>query len=766
MQAGKFFFLTSLFGVIFLTVLLSLSSAATLQNFDQLGLCCRYNKLKESSEKQCEKNKGKFYSVKDSGKAQLECRSWQSNLSRESRSTGFCCANGSVRRTTKDQCSETRGRYYRSSSSAHQNCRTELVFCCIDGRINEVSFDVCIRQEGTIYKSLSDAERRCKPVAGARTRFTEKPLKTPRRIALPDLLISRFSISPKQVNSGDTVRLTVQIKNIGKQSLKKVTIKFFDLGSNKLLAKKVVSIAGGASKYSTTMVPFTGKGRIKIAAIVDPDRKIKESNEKNNEIITMVSILEPRLSTPMPVSEVLPDLIPLTLALDRATVSANELTTIRATIKNIGLKPLNRVIPVEFLIDDSVISVKKIRVPTNSTRSISVDYAVKQAGKHVFSVIIDPEAVIAERNEKNNNRAIRVEVMPQPVSRFVPGQIVLLVDSNDQGRELLQKLVTRYDLTIVRQQTLASLQRIMVVCSTQEDVRLLNNKLRNEKGLYGSQPNFIFSTMSGKDPLRSMQSIDALVDLDALHHKSSGKNIRVAIIDTGVDVHHKDLIDRIKVYDNFISDSAYRGEIHGTAVAGIIAASRNNVGIIGIAPEADILAYRACKQQSKAQPEGECYSASIAAAIDAAIVAKARIANLSLGSERSDILISTLITEGSRRGMRFVAPVGNDSHALTVRFPASHPKVTAVAGFDEMNKPVPNKHLVQSADAIAPSENIFSSVPGDHYNFVNGTSFSAAMITGLIALSLEDGNTRISKQLPSSNKAVLWKKQFSAYVDL
>ncbi len=766
MQAGKLFLLTLLFELLLLTVLPFISLAATLQSFDQSGLCCKYNILKESSKKTCEQNRGIFYSAKESVKAQLECGSRQTIIPGAGRENGFCCASGRVKKTTKNQCSEMRGRYYRSNTSAQQSCRADLIFCCTEGRIDELAFDVCLKQEGSIYKSLADAERRCKAVAGTRSRFTEKPLKSPQRIVLPDLLISRFSASPKQIKSGDTVRLTVQIKNTGKQSLRKLTIAFYDLNSNKIVAKKVVSIAGGASKYASTMVSLTGKGRVKIAAIVDPDRKIKESNEKNNEIKTTVSIMEPIESSGALVSETLPDLIPLTLKLDRRAVSANELITIRATIKNVGIKPLNRVIPVEFLVDDSVISVKKIRVPINSTRSISVDYAVRRAGQHIFSVIIDPEAVIAERNEKNNNRAIRVEVMPQQVFRYVPGQIVLLVDGNEQGRKLLQKLVARYGLTVVGQQTLASLQRTMVVCETKEDVHLLNRKLQQEKALYGSQPNFIFSTMSGNDPLHSMQSIDALLDLEVIHQRSTGKNVRVAVIDTGVDLQHEDLQDCVKLHNNFIIDSVYQGEIHGTAVAGIIAARRNHVGITGIAPDADILAYRACKQRSKDQPEGECYSASVAAAIDAAIMAKARIANLSIGSKRSDPLISTLINEGNRRGIHFVAPVGNNSHALSIRFPASHPKVIAVAGFDEMSKPVPNKHLAQSADAVAPSEHIFSAVPGDHYNFVNGTSFSAATITALIALSLEDGDVTVSKKLPLSTKAVYWKEQFSDYIDL
>ena len=397
---------------------------------------------------------------------------------------------------------------------------------------------------------------------------------------------------------------------------------------------------------------------------------------------------------------------------------------------------------------------------------MTFDYKVEGVGNKLFTIVIDPKNIVAERNEKNNKHAVQVLANQQKESPYVPNQIILLVDEDRQGQNLLQELTAKYNLQIVRQKTLFSLHSVMALCTTDGNVEELNKQLQKEQGLYASQPNFLFSTMSADvDPLRSMQSIDTLVDLDSIHQKSSGKNVLVAIIDTGVDIQHKDLQKRVQGYENFVQDSAYRGEIHGTAVAGIIAATRNDFGIIGIAPDARLLAYRACTQLQPSLPEGRCYSASIAEALDAAIVGKAHIANLSIGSGKKDGLISSLITEGSRRGMKFVAPVGNSSQTDAIKFPASHPEVTAVAGFDESNKPIPNKRLTLRADAVAPSENIFSSVPDNHHNFVNGTSFSAATITGLMALALEKESKEMMGELPSSSESSLWQNKFSAYID-
>ena len=351
-------------------------------------------------------------------------------------------------------------------------------------------------------------------------------------------------------------------------------------------------------------------------------------------------------------------------------------------------------------------------------------------------------------------------------STFVPNQVLFIVDNNEAGLNLIPEITAKYDLEIIEQTELASLKRIMVLCNTVADVRIVSAQLATEPGLYGPQPNYIFFTMAGGDPLRSMQSIDKFIDLDRIHQLSSGKNVLVAIIDTGVDLNHRDLLDRIRAHENFLSNSSYQGEIHGTAVAGIIAGSRNDFGMLGIAPDAELFAYRACRQLTTSQAEGECYTSSIAKAIDAAIQAKASIANLSIGSGNEDSLVAELISTGKQQGMFFIAPVGNDPHADSIAFPASHPDVTAVAGFDDENRPLPNQKLAMGADALAPAHNIFSSTPGDKHNFFDGTSFSAAAISGLLALSLETHNGSVSGTLPHASDKALWQNQVTAYIGL
>ncbi len=353
-----------------------------------------------------------------------------------------------------------------------------------------------------------------------------------------------------------------------------------------------------------------------------------------------------------------------------------------------------------------------------------------------------------------------------PEAAYVPGQVIFLVDDSDSGRDLIAAITARYPLLIVERTNLVSIKRIMVTCSTDGDVALLVEQLRQEDGLRLAQPNFIYQTMNEPDPLRSMQSIHRLVDLTPIQHQTGGELVRVAIIDTGVDLQHQDFAGRIRSSHNMITSSPYRGELHGTAVAGIIAAARNDFGIVGIAPEAELIVLRACEQRSANSATGTCHSTAIAAALDTAIGEAADIVNLSLGAPQPDELVSSLIGAANRAGLRLIAPVGNDPRALTVSFPASHPDVIAVAGFDEANNPLPNRTLAEQADAIAPATGIFTTIPGDRHNFLGGTSFSAATISGLLALSCQLHPADTTPPFPHFDETTGWQQQVTAFLRL
>lgn len=359
-------------------------------------------------------------------------------------------------------------------------------------------------------------------------------------------------------------------------------------------------------------------------------------------------------------------------------------------------------------------------------------------------------------------RILTPEVKGQKAAPHAPGQVVFLVEDNKAGSASLERVAQKYRLTVGEKTILKSLNRIMVVSSTQKDAAEIAGALKNESGIYNAQPNYVFTTMGEEDPLSPMQNLASLLDLQKMHSTVSGKNITVAVVDTGVEVKHEDLRARIVGYHNFIPDSVYQGEIHGTAVAGIIGADKNACGIVGIAPKVSLLALRACRQVGKKSAMGECFSTSLARSLDAAISAKADVVNLSLGAYVNDTLLGMMIDNGHEQGIVFAAPVGNDPAADDIAFPASHDKVISIAGLDEQGNPLPNKRLAAMADAVAPATHLFVTTPGNSYNYLDGTSLASASIAGIIALSMEKKASRKPLCLPRFNSAVPWSQQVFA----
>lgn len=358
------------------------------------------------------------------------------------------------------------------------------------------------------------------------------------------------------------------------------------------------------------------------------------------------------------------------------------------------------------------------------------------------------------------------DAQEQKAAQHVPGQVVFLVDNDKAGLASLDRVAQKYHLNVGEKTVLKALNRIMVVSVTTKDAAEIAEALKNESGVYNPQPNYVFATMGEKNPLSPMQNLVSMLDLQEVHGKVSGKNITVAVVDTGVEVEHEDLRHRIVGYRNFISGSVYQGEIHGTAVAGIIGADNNEYGIVGIAPDVSLLALRACRQKSKMSAMGECFSTSLAQSLDAAISAKVDVVNLSLGAYVDDTLLSVMIDSGHEKGIVFAAPVGNDPVAENIAFPASHDKVISVAGLDESGNPLPNKRLASMADAVAPATHLFVTTPGDSYNYLDGTSLASGSISGIIALSMEKKIARDPPCLPRFNSAVPWPKQVFSCVGL
>jgi subtilisin family serine protease len=297
---------------------------------------------------------------------------------------------------------------------------------------------------------------------------------------------------------------------------------------------------------------------------------------------------------------------------------------------------------------------------------------------------------------------------------------------------VLRELARKHSLTLVSEWPIEQLQMHCVLFrippgTTREAV--IERLLADKRVLIAQPLNEFESATSGgfDDPYARLQSNVSALDVAEAHAFSRGMGIRVAIIDTGVDTQHPDLAGRTQLTRNYIDDDAveFRSDRHGTQVAGLIAASANNgIGIVGVAPDVRLLAYKACWQASAASA-GRCNSFTLAQALADALAAKAQVINLSLVGP-SDQLLEALVAKAVEAGVIVVGAVSADPR---FGFPAKLPGVLAVA---EAENP---QHA--GGDFLrAPARDILTLVPNGHYDFASGSSLAAAQISGVVALLL------------------------------
>ncbi|WP_327231450.1 type VII secretion-associated serine protease mycosin [Streptomyces murinus] len=240
------------------------------------------------------------------------------------------------------------------------------------------------------------------------------------------------------------------------------------------------------------------------------------------------------------------------------------------------------------------------------------------------------------------------------------------------------------------------------------------------------------------------------VNLDELWSQSKGKNVKVAVIDTGVDTKNPQLTaavdgalgrnmlppkdDKGKPVDGFKSKATTDTVGHGTRVAGIIAARpMKGTGFVGLAPEATIIPIK----QNDADGHGT--AATLAQAIRYAITAKAQVINISQDTANAVPPAEDLhnaINEALAHKIVVVASAGNDGLDANVKptYPASYAGVLAVAASDRNNE---RAAFSQSGDWVgvaAPGVDMVSTVPQGGHCSDNGTSFSAPYVAGVAAL--------------------------------
>jgi subtilisin family serine protease len=261
--------------------------------------------------------------------------------------------------------------------------------------------------------------------------------------------------------------------------------------------------------------------------------------------------------------------------------------------------------------------------------------------------------------------------------------------------------------------------------------------LRRDGRIDSAQPMYMFHTMAApyNDPYFRLQNNLQAMQIEAAHRRATGRAVKIAVIDTGVDLEHPDLKGQVTDYQDFTATDAgqFSADLHGTAVAGVIGAlADNGRGIVGVAPNAKLSALKACWQTKPAAQEAACNSLTLALALNTAIRMKPHILNLSLTGP-PDPLLRQLIERALSNGIIVVAAVADQPSAAS-GFPASMEGVIAAYSPAQRDN---NAFNDRPQSLSAPGVEILTTFPHDTYNFISGSSLSAAQISGVIALLLE-----------------------------
>jgi major intracellular serine protease len=211
-----------------------------------------------------------------------------------------------------------------------------------------------------------------------------------------------------------------------------------------------------------------------------------------------------------------------------------------------------------------------------------------------------------------------------------------------------------------------------------------------------------------------------------------GQGVVVAVIDTGVDYYHSDLMGQVLGGKDFTGKGDYMdGNGHGTHVAGTIAASNKGTGILGVAPEAKILALKALDDN------GEGYMSWTVDAIRYAITQQVDVINMSLGGPHTPDL-QRAVREAVAAGIIVVAAAGNegDGNESTeeLSYPGAYTEVIQVGAVDYNGALAYFSNTNKEVDILAPGVEILSTYPGGKYARLDGTSMATPHVAGAAAL--------------------------------
>jgi len=211
---------------------------------------------------------------------------------------------------------------------------------------------------------------------------------------------------------------------------------------------------------------------------------------------------------------------------------------------------------------------------------------------------------------------------------------------------------------------------------------------------------------------------------------STGTGVRLAIVDTGIDLDHPDLQGNLAGGVNTINPrkSADDDNGHGTHVAGIAGALNNTIGVVGVAPQVRLYAVKVLSRS------GSGFLSDVIEGLQWCVSQGMQVVNMSLGTSSDVQSFHDAVAAVYEAGIVQVAAAGN-SGSGAADYPAAYPEVISVSATDSSDN-LASWSSWGKVDLAAPGVNIYSTYKGGGYATLSGTSMASPHVGGVAALRL------------------------------
>lgn len=221
-------------------------------------------------------------------------------------------------------------------------------------------------------------------------------------------------------------------------------------------------------------------------------------------------------------------------------------------------------------------------------------------------------------------------------------------------------------------------------------------------------------------------------NLPAAWRYAKGEGVKIAVIDTGCDLDHDDLVENLLPGKNFVDPTKPPEDDngHGTHVTGIICASDNDIGIVGVAPKAKVIPVKALDKKGGGDLR------VVADAIRWSVDQGVDFITMSLGSPNPVPAIHKAIKYAVEKKVVIFCAAGNAGRTRTIFYPAAYKETIGIGAIDEKFDRAKFSCTGSDLDFLAPGVRILSTVPDNWYAVMSGTSMANPFVAGVCALLL------------------------------